>query len=84
MNLDPKIQFQRECQQKYLRGLWEHREGDASRPFNGDLSEEYCQEQLDSVNYLFEKLQTGVISQAEFDYAFETHFELWWWARSRG
>lgn len=83
MNIDPRLQFQQECVHKYLRGLWEYRNGDANAPFVGDLWDEYCQEQLDSVNYLFDKLQQDKISREEYEYAFGHHFELWWWAKER-
>lgn len=83
MNVDPRLQFQHLCAQKYLRGIWEYRDGDASRPFVGDLWQEYSEEQLDSVNYLFDKFQEGKISREEYEYAFSHHFELWWWAQGR-
>lgn len=83
MNVDPKIQFQRECDAKFWRGVREYRGGDATLPFVGDLIDEYCQEQLDSVNYLMDELRNGRISVQEFDYAFGHHFELWWWAKGR-
>lgn len=83
MNIDPKEAFHRACIQKYHRGIMEHRGGDHSLPFSGELFQEYRDEQLDSVNYLFDMLSQGKISEAEYDYAFNLHFSAWWWARER-
>lgn len=76
--------FHKERWRKHVRGIQEHRGGDFNAPFNGDRVEEYCAEQLDSVNYLEQDLRDGKISQAEFDYQAKRHFEGWWWRRQRG
>lgn len=84
MNEDALELFHKERWQKHVRGVHEHRNGDFSAPFQGDRVIEYCSEQLDSVNYLEQDLNDGKISQAEFDYASQRHFEVWNWRRQRG
>lgn len=83
MNGDPMLIFHRECEEKYARGVVEHRGGDRTRPFVGDVFDEYCQEQLDSVNYLYDALLRGAISQEVFEYGFQRHFEMWWWGKTQ-
>lgn len=69
---------------KHVKGVIEHRNGDFNAPYTANQPKDYCDEQLDSVNYLEDDLNRGRISQAEFDYASQRHFEMWNWRRNRG
>lgn len=84
MNDDALEQFHHDRRRKYIKGVNEHRNGNAHAPFAGDLVTEYMSEQVDSVNYLEEDYNTGKISWDEFKYASDRHFELWNWRRQRG
>lgn len=77
--LDPFVAFQEAAAQKEQRGIVEHRNGDSSRPFSGDVLEEYADEQLDSVNYLTKMLTDRIISNEEFRLAASRHLDCWSW-----
>ena len=81
--MEPDQLFLHRRIEKYRRGIDEHRGGDVTQPFAGDLFEEYAQEQLDSANYVDEMAERGMISREEADYALAEHFKNWWWAVCR-
>jgi len=81
--MDPMQRFTNACADKYDAGIKEHREGDPTRPFQGNVFSEYAAEQLDSANYLLEMLLTQRISQAEYDHGMQLHFQAWWWVKQR-
>ena len=82
MNLqDPMSSFIQECRAKDAKGCIEHRNGDTSAPFVGDLCDEYEQEQTDSANYLLRMLDRGDISYAEYSLGLQRHMEAWWWSK---
>lgn len=81
MNEDWMIRFYRECDAKHRRGVQEHRGGDDTLPYNGDRRVEYCEEQLDSANYLTGLAEDGTIGQAEYQQGWMRHFEAWWWMK---
>lgn len=84
MNEDALELFHTERWHKHVRGVQEHRGGNFNAPSTAIQPKDYCDEQLDSVNYLEDDLKEGKISQAEFDYAAQRHFEMWNWRRNRG
>lgn len=47
---DPVLAFFEAAHKKDMRGLAEHRGGNPALPFEGNLFDEYEQEQLDSYN----------------------------------
>jgi hypothetical protein len=79
VNEDWMERFYREAHTKHLRGVLEHRGGDETKPYHGDRRLEYCEEQLDSANYLWGMQLDGTISQAEYEEGLRRHFESWWW-----
>lgn len=83
LNQDWLERFQEEAQAKHKRGVDEYRHGDESIPFDGDLLVEYCAEQLDSVNYLFQMMLDGKIPAPVYEEAFRMHFQLWWMVQER-
>lgn len=78
---DPMEVFERECHAKEMKGIMEHRGGDASLPYaGGPTPASYKEEQVDSVNYLRRIcFVEHKISVEEYEYQFRRHFEAWWW-----
>jgi hypothetical protein len=76
---DPKTAFIEAAATKEQHGVLEHRGGDASLPFSGNIYDEYEDEQLDSFNYLVRMHTTKIISDEEFKKAFELHLDCWFW-----
>lgn len=79
MNEDWMIRFQNAAETKHRKGVWEHRGGDESLPYKGDRRVEYCEEQLDSANYLYGLMIDGTIGATEFEEGWMRHFQQWWW-----
>lgn len=75
-------QFVRAANQKYARGVVEHRGGDDTKPFAGCVFTEYSDEQLDSFKYLEKMLNDGTISREEAEYWAARHMEAWLWVRT--
>lgn len=50
--------FEDLCREKYDRGIKEHRNGDATAPFKGEILKEVCEELADIPNYLREDMAT--------------------------
>ena len=76
---DPRAAFIEAAERKEKSGVLEHRGGDATLPFHGNLFDEYEDEQLDSFNYLVRMHATKVIGDEEFKKAFEMHLDCWLW-----
>lgn len=76
---DPMQAFKEAAEAKERRGVLEHRGGDASLPFNGNLFDEYEDEQLDSFNFLVRLHTDGTIADDEFRHGAEQHMNSWFW-----
>lgn len=79
---DPIFVFREEAERKFWQGVDEHRGGDATRPFNGDLLSEFENECLDQYNYAVELTAEGVFTNEVLREVEKHAFNLWFLARS--
>jgi len=58
-------EFEARADARRLRGIHHYRDGDATRPFDGDPIDEAVEETLDLRNYAIEALDQGMIDDRE-------------------
>lgn len=71
------------ARRKFIKGVEEHRGGDFSQPFRGNLWTEFQDEMLDAHNYVAELRQGGHIDRDEYLHISKALTEFWSWAENR-